>query len=245
MDPTVAQQAPMAVPSSPSLPCSLLSGNMGWSRNVVSGWQRAATHRIPWIKPGQRWANFSEVQRPRCRSASLAFKRHLENRDQEPNSKHFLSEDKMAARFNSLSLDNDHVYSSNGFPVHDDDPQWQQAYTRLKELQQRLSQEGAGEETSSAEENELNNVIVDGEFIMGDCPMLTPPSLLQGGLGGVSIIPEEVFLALNPCTEVVLWSPHSNSSLQTIRTLMALPSSLSSSAQPQQDTVAILEEMEI
>uniref|UniRef100_A0A670JAZ4 Uncharacterized protein n=1 Tax=Podarcis muralis TaxID=64176 RepID=A0A670JAZ4_PODMU len=57
--------------------------------------------------------------------------------NREPSSKHFLSEDKMAARFNSLSLDNDHVYSSNGFPLYDEDPKWQEAYARLKELQQR------------------------------------------------------------------------------------------------------------
>lgn len=43
----------------------------------------------------------------------------------------------MAARFKSLSLDNDHIYSSNGFPVHCENPRWQQAYTQLKELQQR------------------------------------------------------------------------------------------------------------
>lgn len=44
----------------------------------------------------------------------------------------------MAARFNSLSLDSDHMYSSNGFPVREEDPKWQEAYARLKELQRRL-----------------------------------------------------------------------------------------------------------
>uniref|UniRef100_A0A8D0B5K4 Uncharacterized protein n=1 Tax=Salvator merianae TaxID=96440 RepID=A0A8D0B5K4_SALMN len=93
--------------------------------------------------------------------------------NREPSSKHFLSEDKMAARFNNLSLDNDHIYSSNGFPIHNKDPKW------------------------------------------------------------------------NPCTEVVLWSPPGNSGLQSIRTLMSMPSSLSSSAQDQQDMVAMQEEMEV
>ncbi|XP_058036422.1 host cell factor C1 regulator 1 isoform X3 [Ahaetulla prasina] len=141
-----------------------------------------------------------------CQSVSHAFKRHLESRDQEPSSKHFLSEEKMAARFNSLSLDNDHIYSSNGFPVHSENPRWQQAYTQLKELQRRLSQDGASEETNSTEE-ELTTVIVDGEFMMGDCPMLVPSSFSLG-LEGSSIAPEEMFLSLNPCTEVVLWSSH-------------------------------------
>ncbi|KAF7238791.1 Host cell factor C1 regulator 1 [Varanus komodoensis] len=244
MDPTVSQQAPTAVPPSRFLRCSVLTGNKGWSHSLVSSYQWDATQRPLWVKLGHRWGNFGGTQRPRCRPASLGSKRHLENRDQEPTSKHFLSEDKMAARFNSLSLDNDHIYSSNGFPVHDDDPKWQQAYARLKELQQRLSQEATSKETSSAEENEFDNVIVDGEFIMENCPMLTHPSFLQGGPGGVGIPPREVFCSLNPCTEVVLWSPHGNTALQTIRTLMALPSSLSPSAQPQQDVAAVLEEME-
>uniref|UniRef100_A0A8C5RDH7 Uncharacterized protein n=1 Tax=Laticauda laticaudata TaxID=8630 RepID=A0A8C5RDH7_LATLA len=57
--------------------------------------------------------------------------------NREPTSKHFLSEEKMAARFNSLSLDNDHIYSTNGFPIHSENPRWQQACTQLKELQRR------------------------------------------------------------------------------------------------------------
>ncbi|XP_053116798.1 uncharacterized protein LOC128329491 isoform X1 [Hemicordylus capensis] len=181
-----------------------------------------------------------------CRARSIAIKRHLESGDQEPSSKHFLSEDKMAARFNSLSLDNDHIYGSNGFPIQDEDSTWQEAYLRLKELQRRLSQDGTTEETGSTdEENELNSVIVDGEFLMADCPMLTHPSHLQEVLGGVSLVPEETFLSLNPCTEVVLWSPPGNSVLHTIRTLMAVPSSLSPSTQPQQDVGLTQEEMEI
>ncbi|XP_039186200.1 host cell factor C1 regulator 1 isoform X3 [Crotalus tigris] len=178
------------------------------------------------------------------RSVSLAFKRHLESQDQEPSSKHFLSEEKMAARFNSLSLDNDHIYSSNGFPVRCENPRWQQAYTQLKELQQsllhlRLSQDGASEETNFTEE-ELTTVIVDGEFMMGDCPMLVPSSFMLEGLEESSVTPEEMFLSLNPCTEVVLWSPQSNSLLHTIRTLMS-----PSSVQPHLEAVSNQEEMEI
>ncbi|XP_020654532.3 host cell factor C1 regulator 1 isoform X2 [Pogona vitticeps] len=236
MDSTAGLPSSPVLPTHQSLHYSVLSKNMGWSRSRGSDWQQDRAQQVSWSKssPGVR----------RCRSAPFAFKRHLENRDQEPSSKHFLSEDKMAARFNSLSLDNDHVYSSNGFPIHDEDPMWQQAYTQLKELQQRLSQDGESEETSSTDEYESSNVIVDGEFLMADCPMLTHPSLLQEGFGRISIIPEEIFLSLNPCTEVVLWSPHESSSLRTIRTLMSLPSSVSSSPQPQQDVSVKQEEME-
>uniref|UniRef100_A0A8C7E2F1 Uncharacterized protein n=1 Tax=Naja naja TaxID=35670 RepID=A0A8C7E2F1_NAJNA len=91
----------------------------------------------------------------------------------EPSSKHFLSEEKMAARFNSLSLDNDHIYSVT------------------RKMDEQL----------------------------------------------ISFLPH---FHRNPCTEVVLWSPHSNSLLHTIRTLMA-----PSSAQPHLEVVANQEEMEI
>ncbi|XP_028560829.2 host cell factor C1 regulator 1 isoform X1 [Podarcis muralis] len=244
MDQTTGQQSPTIIPSSPSTCCSFLAGSRGWSHTVPSSRQRHTARRMPWIRQSQGLVNFNKIQQGRCRSTSFAFKRHLEHRDQEPSSKHFLSEDKMAARFNSLSLDNDHVYSSNGFPLYDEDPKWQEAYARLKELQQRLSQDGASEEASS-DEDEHNSVLVDGEFIMADCPILAHPSFLQEPVGGVSLVPEEVFLSLNPCTEVVLWSPPSNSGFHSIRTLMAIPSALSSPAQPQQEAATIQEEMEI
>ncbi|KAJ6653332.1 hypothetical protein lerEdw1_009232 [Lerista edwardsae] len=151
----------------------------------------------------------------------------------------------MAARFNSLSLDNDHVYSSNGFPTQGEDPKWQQAYKRLKELQQRLSPDGGNEVGSSTEEeNELDNVVVDGEFFMADCPMLTPPSHLEAR-EGISLVPEEMLLSLNASTEVVLWSPPSTSLLRNIRALMAASSFLGPSVQPQQKLGATQEEMEI
>ncbi|XP_034275624.1 host cell factor C1 regulator 1 isoform X2 [Pantherophis guttatus] len=219
MNPTISPGSPSAVSSGHFLHCSVLSRNMGCSHNIIPSWERDVPCTIPRMKPRHRLVNFRSVKR-------------------EPSSKHFLSEEKMAARFNSLSLDNDHIYSSNGFPVHSENPRWQQAYTQLKELQRRLSQDGASEETNSTEE-ELTTVIVDGEFMMGDCPMLVPSSFSLG-LEGSSIAPEEMFLSLNPCTEVVLWSPHSKSLLHTIRTLIA-----PSSVQPHLEAVANQEEMEI
>ncbi|KAG8140613.1 hypothetical protein E2320_003287 [Naja naja] len=222
MNPTISPGSSSAVSSGHFLHCSVLSRNMGCSHNIIPSWERDVPCTLPRMKPRCRLVNFSGVQRSR-----------------EPSSKHFLSEEKMAARFNSLSLDNDHIYSTNGFPVHSESPGWQQACTQLKELQRRyqrawqlcaflksllrlrLSQDGASDETNCTEE-ELTTVIVDGEFTMGDCPMLVPSSFT------------------NPCTEVVLWSPHSNSLLHTIRTLMA-----PSSAQPHLEVVANQEEMEI
>nr|XP_060636222.1 host cell factor C1 regulator 1 [Anolis sagrei ordinatus] len=245
MDPTPGDPSATLLPSSPPQRCSLLSGKRGWSHGRASSWQRDMTRKGTWFRTSQGVVNFSGTQRSRCRPGPLTFKRHLEHRDQEPNSKHFLSEDKMAARFNSLSLENDHIYSTNGFPIHDEDPQWQQAYSRLKELQQRLSQDRAQEETCSDDDDELNNVIVDGEYIMGECPLLTHPSLLRAGLGEVGITPEELLLSLNPCTEVVLWSPHNKSSLHTIRTMMGIPSSASASVEAQQKVVGAEEEMEV
>nr|XP_056720206.1 uncharacterized protein LOC130490402 [Euleptes europaea] len=201
---------------------------------------------MPRMRQNQTLVNAVGMPQSRCRPASLAFKRHLETRDQEPSSKHFLSEDKMTTRFNSLSLDSDHMYGSNGFPVNDEDPKWQQAYARLKELQRRLSQDSVNEEASSTEEeNECGDVVVDGEFLMPDCPLLKLPSLFQGSLGRVSLVPEEVLLSLNPCTELILWSPPGNSGLHSIRTLLATPSSLGASVQLQQEVGVTQEEMEI
>ncbi|XP_026538116.1 host cell factor C1 regulator 1 isoform X2 [Notechis scutatus] len=237
MNPTISPGSSSAVSSGHFLHCSVLSRNMGCSHNIIPSWKRDVPCTLPRMKSRRRLVNFSGVQR--CQSVSLAFKRHLESKDQEPSSKHFLSEEKMAARFNSLSLDNDHIYSTNGFPVHSENPRWEQAYTQLKELQRRLSQDGASDETNCTEE-ELTTVIVDGEFMMGDCPMFVPSSFTLEGLEGSSVASEEMFLSLNPCTEVVLWSPHSNSLLRTIRTLMA-----PSSAQPHVEAVANQEEMEI
>ncbi|XP_066485029.1 host cell factor C1 regulator 1 [Tiliqua scincoides] len=245
MDPTTCQQFPAAVPSKQPLRCSLLTESIDWSHHSIPfSWQQDVPHRIPWIRQDPRIMKFTDVRRSRCRSASLAFKRHLESRDQEPSSKHFLSEDKMAARFNSLSLDNDHIYSSNGFPIQGEDPKWQQAYTRLKELQQRLSEDGVNEDASSTEENELNSVVVDGEFFMADYPLLTHPLHLEPR-EGVSLLPEEMLLSLNASTEVVLWSPPSTSLLCTIRALMATTPSLGPSIEPQQKLGATQEEMEI
>uniref|UniRef100_A0A8C4YDT3 Uncharacterized protein n=1 Tax=Gopherus evgoodei TaxID=1825980 RepID=A0A8C4YDT3_9SAUR len=47
----------------------------------------------------------------------------------QPGPKQFLSEEKMAARFNTLSLENDHVYSGNGLPTRGPapDPAWAQS----------------------------------------------------------------------------------------------------------------------
>lgn len=48
----------------------------------------------------------------------------------------------MAARFNTLSLENDHVYSGNGFPARGPAPdpawaQWVQDYARCRQPEQR------------------------------------------------------------------------------------------------------------
>ncbi|XP_054848361.1 host cell factor C1 regulator 1 [Eublepharis macularius] len=242
MDPANSQQPPAVLLSSHPSPCSILNRTVCWSQSRTSGWPPEVSHRMPWMRQNRVLVNSIGMQRPRCRPATLAFKRHLENTDQEPRSKHFLSEDKMAARFNSLSLDNDHMYSSNGFPVQEEDPKWQQAYTRLKELQRRLSQDSINEASSTEEENEDGDVVVDGEFIMPDCTQLMLPSVFQESLGGVSL---EALLSLNPCSEVVLWSPPGNSVLHTIRMLMATPSSFGASTQPEQEVGVTQEEMEI
>uniref|UniRef100_A0A452GTY4 Uncharacterized protein n=1 Tax=Gopherus agassizii TaxID=38772 RepID=A0A452GTY4_9SAUR len=67
----------------------------------------------------------------------------------QPGPKQFLSEEKMAARFNTLSLENDHVYSGNGLPTRGPAPdpawaQWVQDYARCPQPEQRYPGRGCG-----------------------------------------------------------------------------------------------------
>lgn len=59
----------------------------------------------------------------------------------------------------------------------------------------RLSPDGANEDDSSTDESERDDVIVDGEFFMADCPTLAPPSHLEAR-EGISLVPEEMLLSL-------------------------------------------------
>ncbi|CAM2114909.1 host cell factor C1 regulator 1 [Caretta caretta] len=204
---------------------------MGWSRRPwlgsprctapTPGWRQEVPRRMPWAARDQGLVSFTGTALPCIRQlphvASLALKRRLGKEEQQPGPKQFLSEEKMAARFNTLSLENDHVYSGNGFPARGPAPdpawaQWVQDYARCREPEQRLPPAGGSEDAGGAEAEE-GSVVLEGEFSMADC---TPLSLAEPGL----------LQYLNPATELVLWTPPGSQVPHSIRTLMLPPSAL-------------------
>uniref|UniRef100_A0A674JID1 Uncharacterized protein n=1 Tax=Terrapene triunguis TaxID=2587831 RepID=A0A674JID1_9SAUR len=132
----------------------------------------------------------------------------LPARCRQPGPKQFLSEEKMAARFNTLSLENDHAYTGNSFPARGPapDPAWAQwrypgrtKGSRGGEASGRggnagLTPEAAasqrcvflsprlplagGSEDAGGAETEGGSVVLEGEFSMADC---TPLGLVGPG----------------------------------------------------------------
>ncbi|XP_023969933.2 host cell factor C1 regulator 1 [Chrysemys picta bellii] len=204
---------------------------MGWSRRPWLGsprctaptpdWRQEVPHRMPWAARDQGLVSFTGAALP-CthqppHTASLVLKRHLEKEEQQPGPKQFLSEEKMAARFNTLSLENDHAYSGNGFPTRGlaPDPawaQWVEDYARCRQPEQRLPLAGGSEDASGAEA-EGGSVVLEGEFSMADC---TPLGLVGPG----------PLQYMSPSAELVLWTPPGSRVPHSIRTLMLPPSPL-------------------
>ncbi|XP_074854734.1 host cell factor C1 regulator 1 [Carettochelys insculpta] len=142
-------------------------------------------------------------------AASLALKRHLPE-EQRPGPKQFLSEEKMAARFNTLSLENDHLYSTNGFPPGlGGERRWEHWLP-----EQRLPPAGGSEDA------EGSRVVLEGEFSMADC---SPLSLGELGPPGASLLLPPLLQCLNPATELVLWAPPSSPVPNSVHSLR-LPS---------------------
>ncbi|XP_065260031.1 host cell factor C1 regulator 1 isoform X2 [Emys orbicularis] len=221
---------------------------MGWSRRPWLGsprctaptpdWRQEVPHRMPWAARDQGLVSFTGAALP-CthqppHTASLVLKRRLEKEEQQPGPKQFLSEEKMAARFNTLSLENDHAYTGNGFPARGPAPdpawaQWVQDYARCRQPEQRLPLAGGSEDAGGAE-TEGGSVVLEGEFSMADC---TPLGLVGPG----------PLQYLSPSAELVLWTPPGSRVPHSIRTLMLPPSPLA--APPGRGQGARPEEMEL
>ncbi|XP_066579263.1 host cell factor C1 regulator 1 isoform X2 [Amia ocellicauda] len=78
-------------------------------------WQQKVPQRLPWATSGDGVTQFTASERGTSRG--LKSKRRSEKPESAPVSKQCLTEDMMAAHFTSLSLDNDHAYTSSGFPT--------------------------------------------------------------------------------------------------------------------------------
>lgn len=212
------------------------SQNQPWPRSHFWGsastpWRQEVPSTMPWAGRRPGMVSFTGV--PPCsnsppdrtRPAAVTCKRRLEKGEEEPTSKHFLTEDMMADHFNCLSLENDHAYGTTGFPsrVRPDSKwhQWLSDYTRFQELEGRLQPD---QPVSSVDEKaKEDTVLIEGEYTMGDTPVLTVSPELQESLrdaGAGSILPESVLRSMShPCMELVLWKPPGNLIHEAIRTL--------------------------
>nr|XP_014425561.1 host cell factor C1 regulator 1 [Pelodiscus sinensis] len=183
-------------------------------------WLQEVPSRMPWAARAQGVVSFTGTALPCVRqlphAASLALKRRLEQEEPQPGPKQFLSEEKMAARFNSLSLENDHLYSANGFPAQGPaaSPPWEPW------LQEQRLPLAAGSEDASTAESEESGVVLEGEFSMADCTLL---SLGEPGPPRDSLLAPQLLHCLNPSTELVLWAPPGSRVPYSIHTLL-LPS---------------------
>ncbi|XP_069507812.1 host cell factor C1 regulator 1 [Ambystoma mexicanum] len=193
-------------------------------------WRQEVPSTMPWAGRRPGMVSFTGV--PPCSSSpdqtrpvAATCKRRLETGEEEPTNKHFLTEDMMADHFNCLSLENDHAYGASGFPSrgHPDGKwhQWLSDYTRFQELEGRLHTDQPSA-TADGKDGE-DEVFVEGEYTMGDTPILTvsaelKESLRDGAVG--SILPEKVLRSMNhPCMELVLWKPPGNLIHEAIRSL--------------------------
>ncbi|XP_065260030.1 host cell factor C1 regulator 1 isoform X1 [Emys orbicularis] len=256
---------------------------MGWSRRPWLGsprctaptpdWRQEVPHRMPWAARDQGLVSFTGAALP-CthqppHTASLVLKRRLEKEEQQPGPKQFLSEEKMAARFNTLSLENDHAYTGNGFPARGPAPdpawaQWVQDYARCRQPEQRYPGRTKGSRAGG-------NGGLTPEAAASQCcvfPPPPPPRLpLAGGSedaggaeteGGSVVLEGEFSMAdctplglvgpgplqyLSPSAELVLWTPPGSRVPHSIRTLMLPPSPLA--APPGRGQGARPEEMEL
>ncbi|XP_062918642.1 uncharacterized protein LOC134353967 [Mobula hypostoma] len=144
---------------------------------------------------------------------TMKIKRHFEKEAEGPSPKHFLSEEAMAERFTCLSLGNDHVYSTNGFPMSRNrataggPDSYQDPEDRLR--------------TELKEEVLAKDVELDGMFDMSDSRVLVLSPDLQLELSRpVDILPPEILHSLNhPCMELLLWQPPGHSAHRAIRSL--------------------------
>ncbi|XP_067421795.1 host cell factor C1 regulator 1 [Emydura macquarii macquarii] len=250
MGPPAWQPGAAVIPSLEPRRCPFLAGDMGWSSRLwldsprctapAPDWRQEVPHQMPWATQDPGVVSFTGAALPGAHqpphAASLALKRRLEKEEQPPHPKQFLSEEKMAARFNSLSLDNDHVYSANGFP-----PRAQQLWGYARYQAQRLPPTGGDKDTGTAE----GDVVLEGEFSMADYAHHGLPAPPWDALG--SILPPHILQSLDPSTELVLWTPPGSRVPHSVRTLMLPPRSLAVPPLPPmgRGLGAPLEEMEL
>uniref|UniRef100_A0A8C4QA54 Uncharacterized protein n=1 Tax=Eptatretus burgeri TaxID=7764 RepID=A0A8C4QA54_EPTBU len=194
-----------------------------------------STWGLPGAASGNPWQNQVPQNMPwgrRLPTEPLAFTgTQIPSACHAPHSKQFLSEDAMACKLHSLSLDNDHAYGSTGFPDHPPPPtttpplgspprhlsregickyrQWEEAYRRFRELEGRLEEEDEEDEDGGSVMTK-DTLVDEGLYDMADVPVVTLSDALKDQLQHISSddITQKVINSMNrPCMELVVWQP--------------------------------------
>ncbi|XP_066579259.1 uncharacterized protein LOC136768796 isoform X1 [Amia ocellicauda] len=200
-------------------------------------WQQKVPQRLPWATSGDGVTQFTASERGTSRG--LKSKRRSEKPESAPVSKQCLTEDMMAAHFTSLSLDNDHAYTSSGFPTapllarrrhcapsvsgrrnSDSDS----ALPLVDALRSQYEHFRQTEERLEVCECEIEDDMSEGSEVSLPPPRLSlSPALQAGGMGVPNPIPSKFIYSLYPsCSELVLWKPPGSFIPEVIRSLSHL-----------------------
>ncbi|XP_041035982.1 uncharacterized protein LOC121273085 isoform X2 [Carcharodon carcharias] len=195
-------------------------GSREWNTTPLL-WRREVPLCMPWWSAERGAVTFTGAVMPSSTESDLPgmmkIKRRNEREGEGPSRKHFLSEEAMAARFTCLSLTNDHVYSSNGFPLAKGKDA---SGISFQDEESRFVL--GGEEEWSTESSDRKDVIVEGMFDMSDSRVIVVSPELQRRLQRPpdDILPQEVLQSMShPCMELVLWQSPGNLIQRAIRAL--------------------------
>ncbi|XP_078393896.1 uncharacterized protein LOC144677742 isoform X2 [Cetorhinus maximus] len=217
---TLTELSLLGAPRTPDPIVRTPEGGREWNATPLL-WRREVPLCMPWSSAEGGAVTFTGAVLPSSTESDLPgmmkIKRRNEREGEGPSRKHFLSEEAMAARFTCLSLSNDHVYSSNGFPVAKGKDGLGICF---KDEESRLVL--GGEQEWSAESADRKDVIVEGMFDMSDSRVIVVSSDLQRRLQRPpdDILPREVLQSMiHPCMELVLWQSPGNLIQRAIRAL--------------------------
>ncbi|XP_067837988.1 uncharacterized protein [Heptranchias perlo] len=165
--------------------------------------------------------HFQDLERRSDPPGMVTIKRHSEKEGEavsgDPPASTSCRRRAWPPRFTCLSLSNDHVYGSNGFPVargqlHTDKER------HFQDLERRIALGGEW----GIDSTDKKDVIVEGMFDMSDSRVIVVSSAIQRRLESPleDILPREVLWSMShPCTELILWQPPGNVIERAIRAL--------------------------
>ncbi|XP_032803080.2 coiled-coil domain-containing protein 117 isoform X1 [Petromyzon marinus] len=212
----------------PEPQASLPAGWEGSAEHVSLQWQWPIPDAMPWVTQTAAPVSFtaSHPRETHCQSGLksggvIRLKRRKAVEEEATRCKQALTEEMMAAKLSSLSLNNDHVYGSNGFPARRDTQerdskyrQWEEAYRRFCELEGRLEEE--------EEDGEKTGVFEEGVYDMSDNPIITLSCTLKEQLRNTmtdAITQLTIDSIRRPCMELVVWHPPDTMLRETLRAI--------------------------